>query len=61
MALIDFRCTACDHTFTFNRPVADWPACPPCERCSAATEHYHPPPRADRSVTPIVVFRAPDG
>lgn len=61
MPLIDCRCTACDHTFEHQRPLADWPNTPACPTCSAPTEQYHPPPRSDRSITAIVVFRAPDG
>lgn len=58
MALIDVRCTA-GHETEVHRPVADWPATPPCPTCGAATEQYHPPPRARVSPDPVVVFYDP--
>lgn len=61
MPLIDLRCSACDHTFEYMRPLAEWPATPVCTACGQPTEQWMPPPRSDRSITAIVVFRAPDG
>jgi hypothetical protein len=43
------------------RPLADWPATPACVSCGQPTEQYHPPPRSERSIAAIVVYRAPDG
>lgn len=64
MTLIDVRCLApdCGHLYPTMRPIADWPAVPPCEKChSTDTEQAHLPPRTVWSVAPVVVFRAPDG
>ncbi len=44
------------------RPIADYPAVPPCEKCdSTHTEQAHLPKQTQWSVAPVVVFRAPDG
>lgn len=63
MAIIDVRCTNtdCAHEYETNRPVADWPATPPCERCQSPTEQFHPPPRSRWSLDPVIVYRASDG
>lgn len=62
--LIDVRCLApdCGHLYPTMRPIADWPAVPPCEKChSTDTEQAHLPPDARCYIDPIVVFQAPDG
>lgn len=64
MPLIDVRCRedACQATWEHMRPLADYPAVPPCPTCgSSNTEQYHPPPRTRWSIDPIVIYRAPDG
>lgn len=60
MPLIDVRC-ANGHESEVQRPLAMYPATPACPVCQAATEQYHPPPRARWTVDPVIVFRAPDG
>lgn len=59
MPLIDVRC-ANDHVTEVMRPLAMWPATPPCPTCAAPTTQTHLP-RAAHSVDPVVIYRAPDG
>ncbi len=64
MTLIDVRCLEpdCGHLYPTMRPIADWPAVPPCEKCdSPHTEQAHLPKRTQWTVAPVIVFRAPDG
>lgn len=60
MPLIDVKCEN-DHTAEVQRPLAMWPATPPCPECGAATTQYHPPPRSRWTLDPVVVYRTPDG
>lgn len=64
MPLIDLQCLAgatCGHTFEYQRPLAEWPHVPPCEKCGGPTCQWHPPPSSRHSPDPVIVFRAPDG
>lgn len=63
MPLIDLRCTGPEpHDFEYMRPLAEWPATPPCVVCSAPTVQMHfPKGISGAGIDPIVVFRAPDG
>ncbi len=64
MTLIDVRCLApdCGHLYPTMRPMAEWPAVPPCEKCgSTDTEQAHIAKRTRWHIDPIVVFQAPDG
>jgi hypothetical protein len=60
MSLINIRCTN-DHIEEVNRPIADWPATPPCPTCNASTEQIHLPPAVKSSIDPVVIFQAADG
>jgi len=60
MPLIHVRCTA-DHVEEVHRPIADWPATPPCPTCGAATAQVHLPSRVAVSIDPVIIFQAPDG
>lgn len=60
MPLIDVRCSN-DHATEVNRPLAMYPATPPCPECGAPTVQYHPPPRTRWSIDPVVVYRDHDG
>lgn len=62
MPLIDLQCTGDSaHTYEYMRPLAEWPATPPCEICGAATVQLHVPRATRFAIDPIVVYRAPDG
>ncbi len=64
MPLIDVQCLdeACGHIFEHVRPIAEWPATPPCAKCgSEDTDDAHLPPRTVWSVAPVVIFKAVDG
>lgn len=60
MPLIDVRC-ANDHVREVHRPLAMYPATPPCPDCGAPTEQIHLPRAVTWSIDPVVVYRAPDG
>lgn len=60
MSLIDVRCRN-DHIYEVHRPIADWPATPPCPDCGATTEQIHLPRAVQHSIDPVVVYKAPDG
>jgi len=61
MPLIDVRCSKNpNHTHEVHRPLAQWPATPPCLDCGAATIQVHLP-KAASYVDPIIVYQAPDG
>lgn len=62
MPLIDLKCTSspCAHTFEYQRPLAEWPATPPCSKCASPTiQMLFPSGRS--TVEAIIVFQAPDG
>ena len=62
MPLIDLRCTGPDpHDTEYMRPLAEWPATPPCPVCAAPTTQMHFPRAVSSFIDPIVVYRAPDG
>jgi len=58
--LIDVTCTQ-DHIHEVNRPLAMWPATPPCVTCGQPTVQIHLPPALRAMPDPVVVFRGPDG
>lgn len=60
MPRIDVRCTA-DHITEVMRPLAMYPATPPCPTCGQPTEQIHLPPATRWTLDPVVVYRAPDG
>lgn len=60
MPLIDIECPN-GHICEEMRPLAMYPATPPCPTCGAATVQVHLPPAARWSVDPVVVYRGPDG
>lgn len=62
MPLLWARCTAdVSHLHELNRPLAMWPAMPPCPDCGAATEHDLNVGQRSSGVDPVVVFKGPDG
>ena len=62
MALIDVKCHgSVEHRYEVERPAAMWPATPDCPTCGATTEQYHPQPRMQYRVEPVVLYRGPDG
>jgi hypothetical protein len=61
MPLIDVKCQTCAHVNEVMRPLAMYPATPPCPDCGAETEQIHLPPSARWTAPPVVVFKAPDG
>src|SRR5262245_22548857 len=60
MPLIDVRCEN-DHVTEAYRPLAMWPATPPCPECGAPTVQAFLPPQTRWTVDPVIVYRAPDG
>lgn len=60
MPLIDVECTN-GHVKEVMRPLAMYPATPPCPECQASTMQIHLPPSTRWSVDPVIVYRAPDG
>lgn len=60
MPLIDVKCPA-DHVSEVHRPLAMWPATPPCVTCGQPTEQIHLPKAVQWTPDPVVVFRGPDG
>jgi rRNA maturation endonuclease Nob1 len=61
MPLIDATCATCDKIFELYRPLAMYPATPPCPTCGGATEQVHLPKAVQWNAAPVVVFQAPDG
>lgn len=60
MARIDVRCES-GHVSEVVRPLAQWPATPPCPECGAATEQIHLPRQSTWTCDPVIVYKAPDG
>jgi hypothetical protein len=60
MPLIDVECPN-GHRSEVNRPLAMWPATPPCPTCSSSTIQLLLPPQTRYFIDPVVVFRGPDG
>ncbi len=61
MPRIDAICLACDQVHELYRPLAMWPATPPCPTCGGATEQCHLPKAVSWTVDPVIVFQAKDG
>lgn len=62
MPRIDVRCSAPDpHESEVYRPLAMYPATPPCPICGEPTEQFHPAPRTTWTVDPVIVYQGPDG
>lgn len=61
MPLIHVLCESCQEFSEVMRPLAMWPATPPCPRCGGLTEQRHLPPQPRALPGPVVVYQMPDG
>jgi len=61
MPLIDVLCLTCGTFSEVNRPLAMWPATPPCPKCDQATEQRHLPPQVQSRCPAVVAYKMPDG
>ena len=55
------RCKSCEHVAEAYRPLAMFPATPPCPDCGGETEQIHLPKSAAWSPEPVIIYKAPDG
>jgi hypothetical protein len=61
MPLIDVKCKTCEHIHEVMRPLAMFPATPPCPDCASETEQIHLPTHMRSTPEPVIIFKAPDG